>query len=248
MRYQKTRKAIVIFTAILFHCLLVFHLLFSPVIIVLASSKGIVNASFFSFVIIFVLALFFGRAYCAWFCPGCGVQEIAGFYIKKKVKNTKARYLKYFIFFVWMSVIVTGYILKGFTQIDLSLGMTDIPVQRRILLTVGAIAIIVPLAILFGKFASCKYICWQAPIMVIGKRIRDMLHLPGLRIKTNVDKCKSCGACSKSCPMSIDVAKKISVGEIVDDECILCGSCIDACKFDVLKYCISVPIQTASHK
>ncbi|MDP4092936.1 MAG: 4Fe-4S binding protein [Bacillota bacterium] len=248
MSYNKPRKAIVIFTAILFHCLLVFHLLFSPVIIVLASSKGIVNASFFSFIIIFVFSLFFGRAYCAWFCPGCGIQEITGFFVKKKVKNSKAKYIKYFIFFAWMSVIVVGYILKGFTQIDLSFGMADISIQKRLLLTVGAIMFIVPLAIIFGKFASCKYVCWQAPILIIGKRIRDMLHLPGLRIKTNADKCKSCGVCSKSCPMDIDVAKKISCGEIVDDDCILCGSCIDSCKFGALKYCISTPRKAALRK
>jgi polyferredoxin len=216
-----------------------------PVIIVLASSRGIVNASFFSFVVIFVLSLFFGRAYCGWFCPGCGVQETAGFFIKKKAKNTKARYIKYVIFFVRMSVIVAGYILKGFTQVDLSFGMSDIPLQRKILLTAGAVAIIVPVAVVSGKFASCKYICWQAPLMVIGKRIRDMLHLPGLRIKTDADKCKSCGACSKSCPMNIDVIKKIPDGEIADDECILCGSCIEVCKFDALNFCISVPRNTS---
>lgn len=248
MQYQKKRKTLVFFTAFLFHCLLVFHLLFSPVIIVLASSKGIVNASFFSFVIIFILSLFFGRAYCGWFCPGCGVQEITGLFIKKKAKNTKARYIKYFIFLIWISVIITGYILKGFTQIDLSYGMSDIPVHRRILLTLGAVMIIVPLAILFGKFASCKYICWQAPIMVIGKKIRDMLRLPGLRIKANASQCKSCGACNKSCPMGIDVVKKVADGEIADNECILCGSCIETCKFDVLKYCIYVTKQTGLSK
>ncbi|HEX3076448.1 MAG TPA: 4Fe-4S binding protein, partial [Lachnospiraceae bacterium] len=135
MQYQKKRKTIVIFTAILFHCLLVFHLLFSPVIIVLASSKGIVNASFFSFILIFILSLFFGRAYCAWFCPGCGVQEIAGLFIKRGVKDNKLKYIKYIIFFVWITVIITGYILKGFTRVDLSFGMSNVPVERRIMLT-----------------------------------------------------------------------------------------------------------------
>lgn len=55
MRLQKIRKPIVITTAFLFHSLLIFHLLFSPVIIILASNQGIINASFFSFVIIFLL-------------------------------------------------------------------------------------------------------------------------------------------------------------------------------------------------
>ena len=103
--YQRIRKPIVISTAILFHVLLIFHLFFSPVIIVMASYKSIVNASFIAFVIIFVLSLFFGRAYCSWFCPGCGIQEILALFIKRKSKNSRALYIKYFIF----SICQTGF-------------------------------------------------------------------------------------------------------------------------------------------
>lgn len=241
MRLQKIRKPIVITTAFLFHSLLIFHLLFSPVIIILASNRGIINASFFSFVLIFLLSLFFGRAYCAWFCPGCGVQEIVGVMIKKKAKYTKARYIKYVIFIVWVTVIIMGYLVRGFTKIDLSYGMENIPFERKLLLTLGAGLIIVPLALILGRFASCKYICWQAPFMILGKKIRDRLSLPGLRIKTNPANCKKCNACTLKCPMDIQVMKKVQNGEIVDDECILCGNCIDACKSKALFYSISTP-------
>jgi len=44
--YQKIRKPIVISTAILFHLLLIFHLFFSPVIIVFAAYHSVGNASF----------------------------------------------------------------------------------------------------------------------------------------------------------------------------------------------------------
>jgi len=76
--YQKIRIPLVIATAVLFHAALIFHLLFSPVIIIMDSYSGIINASFVVFVLLFLLSLFFGRAYCSWFCPGCGVQEIMG--------------------------------------------------------------------------------------------------------------------------------------------------------------------------
>jgi polyferredoxin len=115
--YQRIRKPIVISTALLFHLLLIFHLLFSPVIIISSAYKGIVNASFVAFLIIIILSLFFGRAYCSWLCPGCGFQEIISLFIKRKSKNTKASYIKYIIFAIWIGTIITGYIIKAFIRL-----------------------------------------------------------------------------------------------------------------------------------
>jgi len=236
--YQRIRKPIVILTALVFHLLLIFHLLFSPVIIVFASYRGIINASFIAFVVIFLLSLFFGRAYCSWFCPGCGVQEIMSLFIKKKSKNTKALYIKYFIFAIWIGVIITGYILNGFHQIDLTYGMTDVSFERKIILTIGAIVIIAPLTVIFGQFASCKYICWQVPFMIIGTKIRDFFHFRGLRLVAKADECKSCTICNTKCPMNLDVMANVKNKKMNDVECILCGNCIDSCKHKVIKFSI----------
>jgi ferredoxin-type protein NapH len=234
--YQKIRKPIVISTAILFHILLIFHLFFSPVVIVMASFKGIINASFFAFVLMLLLPLFFGRAYCSSFCPGCGVQEILTLIVKKKSNNSKALYIKYFIFILWLGVIVTGYIINGFRTVDMTYGMTDVTIERKIILTTGAILIIVPLTAIFGQFASCKYICWQAPFMIIGTKIRDYFHLRGLRLKANVNDCTNCKICNKKCPMNLDVLRNMKNNKLNDTECILCGNCIDNCKQKVIKY------------
>jgi polyferredoxin len=156
--YQRIRKPIVISTAILFHLLLVFHLFFSPVIIILASYRSVINASFIAFVFMFLLSLFFGRAYCSWFCPGCGIQELMSVLIKKKSRNSKALFIKYFIFGIWIGTIVTGYITTGIHKVDLTYGLSDISTERKIILTIGAIILIVPLTVIFGKFAACKSI------------------------------------------------------------------------------------------
>jgi polyferredoxin len=237
--YQNIRKPIVISTAILFHLLLIFHLLFSPVIIVMASFNGIINASFFVFILMFLLSLFFGRAYCSWFCPGCGVQEIMALVVKRKSSNTKALYIKYFIFVAWFGTIVTGYIVNGFRTIDISYGMMDITIERKIILTTGAILIIAPLTAVFGQFASCKYICWQAPFMIIGTKIRDFFQLRGLRLKTNVNNCINCKICNTKCPMNLDVWGNIKHNKLSNTECILCGNCVDNCKHKVIEYSIT---------
>jgi polyferredoxin len=202
----------------------------------MASYQGIINASFFAFVLMLLLSLFFGRAYCSWFCPGCGVQEILTLFFKKKSKNSKAIYLKYFIFAVWLGVIATGYIINGFRTVDMTYGMTDVTIERKIILTTGAILIIVPLTAIFGQFASCKYICWQAPFMIIGTKIRDYFKFYGLRLKANVHDCTNCKICNKKCPMNLDVWGNMKNNNLNDTECILCGNCIDNCKQKVIKY------------
>jgi ferredoxin-type protein NapH len=234
--YQRIRKPIVISTAILFHLLLIFHLFFSPVIIVIASYKGIVNASFIAFVILFFLSLYFGRAYCSWFCPGCGVQEIISVFIKKKSGNTKAVYIKYIIFALWAGSIITGYILNGIHTVDLSYGMSDVPVSRKIMLTIGAVLIIVPLTAVFGRFASCKYICWQVPFMIAGTRIRDFLNLRGLRLNSDSGKCRSCKVCNFKCPMNIDVMANVKRNNMNHTECFLCGNCVESCKHRAIRF------------
>ena len=237
--FQRIRRPIVISTAILFHAFLVFHLLFSPVIIVSASYKGIVNASFVAFVLLLVLSLFFGRAYCSWFCPGCGVQELLSFLIKKKATNSKASFIKYFAFAAWVGVIAAGYVSNGFQTMDLSYGMSDVSLERKIMLTLGALALTVPLTTIWGQYASCKYICWQAPFMIIGSKLRDHFHWRGLRLKAESDKCISCEVCTINCPMNIDVMANVNSGNMKNVECILCGNCIDSCTHGAIRYSTS---------
>ena len=234
--HQRIRKPIVITTALLFHLLLIFHLFFSPVIIVMASHKGIINASFVAFVLLLLLSLFFGRAYCSWFCPGCGVQEIMSLFVKRKSKNTKALYIKYFIFTVWLGAIITGYIFNGIHKVDLTYGMSDVTLIRKVILTLGAIVIIVPLTAVFGQFASCKYICWQAPFMILGTKVRDYFRWHGLRLKADAEGCKSCKICNIKCPMNLDVMEHVKRNNMRDTECILCGNCIDSCKHKVITF------------
>jgi ferredoxin-type protein NapH len=238
-RLQRIRKPIVISTAIVFHLLLIFHLLFSPVIIVSAAYKGIINASFIAFSIIILLSLFFGRAYCSWFCPGCGIQEIISLFVNKKSKNTKALFIKYFIFAIWIGFIITGYILHGFQKIDLTYGMLDVTFERKIMLTLGAIVLTVPLTALFGQYASCKYICWQAPFMIIGTKIRDYFQLRGLRLKAETDQCETCNICNAKCPMNIDVMANVISNKMNNAECILCGNCIESCNHNVITFSIA---------
>jgi polyferredoxin len=100
-------------------------------------------------------------------------------------------------------------------------------------IVVGLLAI---LAIAFGRRAGCRTICWMAPFMILGRRIRNLASWPALRLQSDADKCIDCLTCTRECPMSIDVHGLVRSGDIEHRECILCGTCVHTCPKDVIRY------------
>ena len=49
----------------------------SPYVIIEGAANGIVNGSLVMFGLLFASALFLGRAWCGWICPGGAMQELA---------------------------------------------------------------------------------------------------------------------------------------------------------------------------
>lgn len=79
----------------------------------------------------------------------------------------------------------------------------------------------VPLTGVFGQYASCKYICWQTPFMIIGTKILDYFHLRGVRLAAEKEHCKSCSLCTIKCPMNIEVMENVKTGYMSHTECLL---------------------------
>ena len=52
-------------------------------------------------------------------------------------------------------------------------------------------------ALIHGRRASCHYICWMAPFMVIGSSVGRLLHFPQLHIEADRD------ACFDVCPKKV---------------------------------------------
>ena len=70
--------------------------------------------------------------------------------------------------------------------------------------------------------AFCKYIC---PVTVF---LKPMSYYSLLRIKCDRDKCVSCGACRRVCPMDVDMTDN-SRSRKNGTECILCMECVRRC-------------------
>ena len=70
--------------------------------------------------------------------------------------------------------------------------------------------------------AFCKYIC---PVTVF---LKPMSYYSMLRIRCDKDKCVSCGACKRVCPMDVDVTDNARSRKN-GTECILCMECVRHC-------------------
>jgi len=236
MKYQSVRRPLNYLSTGLFHVFLICHLLLSPVLIISAAARGILNGSFFMFLAIFLSSLVFGRAFCGWVCPGTGLQEIISRFVHKKTQRNWMIYLKLGVSGVWLLAIVMLYLRHGFQRIDLAYGFSDIGITQKIFMTAGATLIILPFALLWGQWASCRYLCWIAPLMILGRRIQRKMGTPGLQITFFKSKCTDCGLCEHHCPMNLKLDAASREGAVGDMDCILCGNCIDACKSQALRF------------
>ena len=75
---------------------------------------------------------------------------------------------------------------------------------------------------LYDNRAFCKYIC---PVTVF---LKPMSYFALLRIRCDKDKCISCGACKRVCPMDVDVTDNARSRKN-GTECILCMECVKRC-------------------
>jgi ferredoxin-type protein NapH len=243
---QRIRKSLLAAMLVLFQYRL-FHLFFSPVLLVVAASQGIVNGSLLIYALLFLSSLYFGRAWCGWLCPGAAINEACSVVVRKRCRGGKADKIKYVVFALLAGLI--GFLAiraGGFHAVAPFYGMERRSFLQDIFLLVGAVAIILPLAFFFGRFGNCHYLCWEAPLMIIGTKIKDKVRWPSLHLTVNPAACKDCGKCDQHCPMSLPVAAMVQGGSLRNTECILCGNCVDICQAGVIRYAFGIPKRIGS--
>jgi ferredoxin len=78
--------------------------------------------------------------------------------------------------------------------------------------------------------AFCKYLCPSGAIL------RWTSRPARLRIATVADSCDGCGACTRVCPMDVEVASlSLADRRIGSGDCILCQRCVQACPRGALR-------------
>ncbi len=89
-------------------------------------------------------------------------------------------------------------------------------------------------AMTFWVFWNGRGYCYYCPL---GSFLSLLASIGRQRIRTDLKNCVSCGLCSRSCSMSIDVAAFAKRREPVTSSlCVGCGHCVDACPTETLRY------------
>ena len=243
---QRTRKALLILSFLLFPITMNY---LSPYVIIDGASQGIVNGSLVVFGLMFLSALFFGRLWCGWACPAGAVGEICFPVNDFPVNLKKIDWIKWAIWIPWLGIILASAVLAGGyktlnllldTQNGISVaGAVDRPIIIAYIIYYCVVGIFVALSFFVGRRAGCHALCWMAPFMILGRKLRNRTPWPSLRLKASPDRCSDCKTCTTNCPMSLDVNALVHAGRMEHPECILCGSCVDNCARHAIVYSFS---------
>jgi len=243
---QRVRKALLFVSLLLFPATLYY---FSPMLILQGAAEGIINGSFIVFGLMFLSALFAGRLWCSWGCPAGALQEFGQPINDKYTPRGKFNWVKWIIWIPWIGLIIALAIGAGGFRAVNPLFQLETGVTMALPLDGGGppwfmiyyiiIALFLGLAAIFGRRAGCHTVCWMAPFMIIGRGIRNRGRWPSLRLIAAPDKCSDCLTCTRNCPMSLDVNGMVQRANMENDECILCGNCVDGCSRDAIRFSFS---------
>jgi len=217
-----------------------FYYYVSPYLIIEAAGQGIVAGSLIVFVAMFISALLVGRVFCGWVCPAGGLQRLCARARPKKFQSARRNWIKYLIWAPWIAIIVATFLRAGgirsidpFYQTYHGISIED---MRSLVLFLIIAAVIASLALVLGQRAFCHSFCWMVPFMILGRRLRNLGAWPSLRLAADNNRCVDCMACSKNCPMSLDVHALVQGPTMENDECILCGTCVDVCPKNAIEF------------
>lgn len=234
---QRLRRILVFIALMLFPVTLNY---FSPYVSVAGAFQGIVAGSVLLFLAQFASGLVLGRAWCGWLCPIAGLSEAALAINRRAVPARRLRRFRYTIFAVWLTALLTGFVLAGGIHSVNPFHMTerlvsvDEPFKYITLYLV--IGVFFALTIWLGRRGACHAICWMSPFLVAGTWLGRQLRLPQLHIAATPSACIPCKSCDSHCPMSIPVSDAVPTGVVRSFDCIGCGACVDNCPHVALHF------------
>ena len=237
---QKVRRALIFSSFALLPVTLYY---FSPVMSLGGTAFGIATGSLFVFAAQFLSSLLVGRLFCGWACPVGGLQEAVALVRGRPVNRQRIGWIKWVIWAPWAAGIVFFALrVGGFRRVDLGyqtwhgISVADLP---SLIAYAAVVALFLVLSLTVGRRAGCHAVCWMAPFMVIGRKIRNVFAWPSLRLAAETERCTRCGTCSAQCPMSIEVRELVEKRDLETSDCTLCGTCVDVCPKKVIRYSFS---------
>lgn len=189
-------------------------------------------------IVLIVLTLIFGRAYCSVICP-LGIMQDGISHISSMRKGKKARFrwspevkwLRYSILALFIIALVAGLTsvsallapYSAFGRIATSLVRPALPTA----IIAGVTLLVVGIMAWIGGRTYCNTLC------PVGTVLSFFSRFSLLRPVIDADKCRDCHACEHKCKAS---CINIDNHEIDYSRCVDCFNCLDSCKFGALKY------------
>ena len=189
-------------------------------------------------IVLIVLTLIFGRAYCSVICP-LGIMQDGISHISSMRKGKKARFrwspevkwLRYSILALFIIALVAGLTsvsallapYSAFGRIATSLVQPVLPTA----IIAGVTLLVVGILAWIGGRTYCNTVC------PVGTVLSFFSRFSLLRPVIDADKCRNCRACEHKCKAS---CINIDNHEIDYSRCVDCFNCLDSCKFGALKY------------
>ncbi len=176
-RRQRIRKSILLVMVGLFPATCYY---FSPYLIIMGGSEGIIVGSLLTFSAMFAASLLFGRLFCGWLCPAGGLQELLLGANSRKYNGRKRNLVKYVIWIPWMSIIAFTFIRAGGTtaidflyQTYYGISISD---TSSVVTFVFFETLIGGVALGLGKRALYHSGCWMVPFMILGRKICNSVN------------------------------------------------------------------------
>jgi polyferredoxin len=234
---QKLRKGILFFSLLFFPITLNYY---SPYLSLVGAMNGILGGAVALFVLQFLSSLFLGRAFCGWICAGGAVQSCAMHMVQnKKGPNGKANWIKYFIWAPWLTIMVISFIkVGGINSVDIlwrTANGISVYAPFMYFIYIPILLLIAVPSFIWGRRTMCHTICWMAPFMIMGRKIRNYFKWPSLRLTADKDSCIACKRCSQVCTMSLPVQEMVQNSRPENSECILCLECVEVCNPQAIK-------------
>lgn len=234
---QTIRRAILIVSFLLLPATLFY---ISPIVILMGAAEGIATGSMLLFAALAVLSLGVSRLWCGWLCPMGAWQEICSPAIKRTVKDGRRNLVKYGVTVLWLGLIAYLFVgAGGIRAVDPFYGTVNgfSITSLETLAIAGFIFLgIFAAAFVLGRRGFCRVLCPIAALMIVGRKIRNAVGWPALRLAADAGRCIGCERCTNACPMGLDVHGMVRDGKMESTECILCGECVDACPEGAVGY------------
>lgn len=189
-------------------------------------------------IVLIVLTLIFGRAYCSVICPlgimQDGISHISSMRKGKKARfnwSPEAKWLRYSVLALFIIALVTGLTsvaallapYSAFGRIATSLVRPALPTA----IIAGVTLLVVGILAWIGGRTYCNTLC------PVGTVLSFFSRFSLLRPVIDADKCRDCHACEHKCKAS---CINIDNHKIDYSRCVDCFNCLDSCKFGALKY------------